>query len=201
MISFLSGVIIKKTSGYIVVDVNGIGYEVSISTQTYNKLPADNRVSLFCHLIVREDAQVLYGFIDEIERALFKNIIKISGVGPKLAITILSHLPASILIKTVTEKAIDNLMSVPGIGKKSAERLMIELGNSIEKVVQEYNVADNGILYDATINDSENIKEASVALGTLGFKNQEINKVLRNIDVSKLSSEDIVKQSLRLLSK
>ncbi len=201
MISFLSGVIIKRTPGYVVINVNGVGYEVSISAQTYDKLPQNNEVSLFCHLIVREDAQILFGFVDELERSLFKNIIKITGVGPKLAITILSHLSPNILIKTVKERAIDNLVSVPGIGKKSAERLMIELGNSIDKVLLEYNIIETNGQFFNTISNSKSSNEASTALTSLGFKNHEINKVFKNISISELSSEDIIKQALRLLSK
>ena len=200
MIGFLSGKIIQINSDNILINVNGVGYEVTISSYTKDRLTLNHNADLYCHLVVREDAQILFGFYEEIEKSLFKSIIKVNGVGPKLAITMLSHLTPNILIKTIKEKALSNLISVPGIGKKSAERLMIELQSVIDKVL-----IDNSDISIESVNvgdiDNSIKEEALNALISLGFKQHEVTKVLNSLDTANNDSQGLIKQALRLLSR
>lgn len=199
MIGYLSGRVIKIYTDHILFDVNGVGYEVYVSNYTRDKLALEQNANLYCHLIVREDAQILFGFFEEIEKDIFKSIIKISGVGPKLAITILSHLTPKIFIQTIREKSLANLVSIPGIGKKSAERLLIELSSSLDKLLIKI---DNFIddIGDTHSVNAQSKEEAVNALITLGYKQHEVLKVVRDLDVAQMDSQSIIKQALRLLS-
>ena len=128
MIGSLNGLIISKKPSEVLLEVNGIGYEVYIPLSTSFKLPSvDQTVQLLTHLIVREDQHTLYGFITEDERKLFRALIKISGVGAKLALTILSGINVEGFIRSVQMQDVDTLVHLPGIGKKTAERLLVEM--------------------------------------------------------------------------
>ena len=196
MIGSLNGLIISKKPSEVLLEVNGIGYEVYIPLSTSFKLPSvDQTVQLLTHLIVREDQHTLYGFITEDERKLFRALIKISGVGPKLALTILSGINVEGFIRSVQMQDVDTLVHLPGIGKKTAERLLVEMK---DKVDQMGNIAQNDAIESK---DLRIIKEAHNALTSLGYKSVEARKILDGIDSNGLTVEALLKQALQSLNK
>jgi len=196
MIGSLNGLIISKKPSEVLLEVNGIGYEVYIPLSTSFKLPSvDQTVQLLTHLIVREDQHTLYGFITEDERKLFRALIKISGVGPKLALTILSGINVEGFIRSVQMQDVDTLVHLPGIGKKTAERLLVEMK---DKVGQMGDIALNDAVESK---DLRIIKEAHNALTSLGYKSVEARKILDGIDSNGLTVEALLKQALQSLNK
>ena len=196
MIGSLNGLIISKRPSEVLLEVNGIGYEVYIPLSTSFKLPpVDQTVQLLTHLIVREDQHTLYGFITEDERKLFRALIKISGVGPKLALTILSGINVEGFIRSVQMQDVDTLVHLPGIGKKTAERLLVEMK---DKVGQMGDIAQNDAVESK---DLRIIKEAHNALTSLGYKSVEARKILDGIDSNGLTVEALLKQALQSLNK
>ena len=177
MIGSLNGLIISKKPSEVLLEVNGIGYEVHVPLSTSFKLPSvDQTVQLLTHLLVREDQHTLYGFITEDERKLFRALIKISGVGAKLALTILSGINVEGFIRSVQMQDVDTLIHLPGIGKKTAERLLVEMK---DKVGQMGDIAQNDAVESK---DLRIIKEAHNALTSLGYKSVEARKILDGID-------------------
>ena len=196
MIGSLNGLIISKRPSEVLLEVNGIGYEVYIPLSTSFKLPSvDQTVQLLTHLIVREDQHTLYGFITEDERKLFRALIKISGVGAKLALTILSGINVEGFIRSVQMQDVDTLIHLPGIGKKTAERLLVEMK---DKVGQMGDIAQNDAVESK---DLRIIKEAHNALTSLGYKSVEARKILDGIDSNGLTVEALLKQALQSLNK
>lgn len=196
MIGSLNGLIISKKPSEVLLEVNGIGYEIYIPLSTSFKLPSvDQTVQLLTHLIVREDQHTLYGFITEDERKLFRALIKISGVGPKLALTILSGINVEGFIRSVQMQDVDTLIHLPGIGKKTAERLLVEMK---DKVGQMGDIAQNDAIESK---DLRIIKEAHNALTSLGYKSVEARKILDGIDSNGLTVEALLKQALQSLNK
>jgi len=196
MIGSLNGLIISKKPSEVLLEVNGIGYEVHVPLSTSFKLPSvDQTVQLLTHLLVREDQHTLYGFITEDERKLFRALIKISGVGPKLALTILSGINVEGFIRSVQMQDVDTLIHLPGIGKKTAERLLVEMK---DKVGQMGDIAQNDAIESK---DLRIIKEAHNALTSLGYKSVEARKILDGIDSNGLTVEALLKQALQSLNK
>ena len=196
MIGSLNGLIISKKPSEVLLEVNGIGYEIYIPLSTSFKLPSvDQTVQLLTHLIVREDQHTLYGFITEDERKLFRALIKISGVGAKLALTILSGINVEGFIRSVQMQDVDTLVHLPGIGKKTAERLLIEMK---DKVGQMGDIAINDAIESK---DLRTIQEAHNALTSLGYKSVEARKILDGIDSNGLTVEALLKQALQSLNK
>ncbi len=196
MIGSLNGLIISKKPSEVLLEVNGIGYEVHVPLSTSFKLPSvDQNVQLLTHLLVREDQHTLYGFITEDERKLFRALIKISGVGAKLALTILSGINVEGFIRSVQMQDVDTLIHLPGIGKKTAERLLVEMK---DKVGQMGDIAQNDAVESK---DLRIIKEAHNALTSLGYKSVEARKILDGIDSNGLTVEALLKQALQSLNK
>jgi Holliday junction DNA helicase RuvA len=196
MIGSLNGLIISKKPSEVLLEVNGIGYEIYIPLSTSFKLPSvDQTVQLLTHLLVREDQHTLYGFITEDERKLFRALIKISGVGAKLALTILSGINVEGFIRSVQMQDVDTLIHLPGIGKKTAERLLVEMK---DKVGQMGDIAQNDAVESK---DLRIIKEAHNALTSLGYKSVEARKILDGIDSNGLTVEALLKQALQSLNK
>mgnify|MGYP000265272685 FL=1 len=196
MIGSLNGLIISKKPSEVLLEVNGIGYEVYIPLSTSFKLPSvDQTVQLLTHLIVREDQHTLYGFITEDERKLFRALIKISGVGAKLALRILSGINVEGFIRSVQMQDVDTLVHLPGIGKKTAERLLVEMK---DKVGQMGDIALNDAIESK---DLRIIQEAHNALTSLGYKSVEARKILDGIDSNGLTVEALLKQALQSLNK
>ncbi|KTD24448.1 MULTISPECIES: Holliday junction branch migration protein RuvA [Legionella] len=198
MIGWLSGQIVDKHQlGKLVIDVNGVGYDVETSLQTFFQLEShQGRVGLHIHTVVREDALLLYGFLDKLERALFRALIKVNGVGPKMAITILSGITPPDFIQCIHDQNTSYLTKLPGIGKKTAERLMIEMKDSIKQ----FGSSDLGQSMTKSVINLREQDEAISALEALGYKQQEAIKVINKIDDGSKTCEQLIRQALQLLS-
>jgi Holliday junction DNA helicase RuvA len=159
MIGRLTGSLAEKSPPLVLIDVNGVGYEVDVPMSTFYNLPAlGERVTLLTHLVVREDAHLLYGFLTAAERATFRELVKISGIGPRTALSVLSGLSVSELAATVSRQEGGRLQKVPGIGKKTAERLLLELKG---KLAPELGTTSAQVTTDA----QADIVQALIALG------------------------------------
>ncbi len=186
MIGRLSGVIAEKSPPLVLIDVQGVGYEVDVPMSTfYNLPPLGDKVSLLTHFVVREDAQILFGFLTGEERATFRQLIKISGVGPKMALGLLSGLSVAELSQAVTKQDAARLVKVPGIGKKTAERLLLELKGKLGPDLS---------LPASVAND----KQADIlqALIALGYSDKDAAAVLK-----KLPSDIGVSEGIKLALK
>ena len=180
MIGRIRGKLLEKQLTDIQVDVNGIAYEISVPMSTFYKLPEQgNELVLHTHFVVREDVQALYGFIDVSEKLLFRALIKVSGVGPKLALTILSGMAVDEFVRTIGGNDVSALVRMPGVGKKTAERLIIEMRDRLS----EWDQGPTGpVLTGASSDTSVKFrKEAESALVTLGYKASEANRVINQI--------------------
>lgn len=199
MIGWLSGYIVdKQQPGKIVINVNGVGYDVETSLQTFFQFEHTTEiVNLYIHTIVREDALLLYGFADKKERALFRALIKVNGVGPKVAIGILSSATPEEFIQTISQQNTLALTRLPGIGKKTAERLVIEMKDSIEQLYQHDGMPLSSIPINTAIREQS---EAISALEALGYKVQDVIKVVKKIDDGQKTCEQLIRQALPILS-
>jgi Holliday junction DNA helicase RuvA len=195
MIGRLRGTILEKQAPDLVLDVQGVGYEVAAPMSTFCHLPAVNEeVSLFTHLVVREDAQLLYGFATVRERLLFRSLLKVNGVGAKLALTILSGSDVDDFARSVQEGDAASLTRLPGVGKKTAERLIIEMRDRLKEV--------SGAMGLKPVK-SEAAKlaaakdEAIEALVALGYKPVEADKMVRVVAGENLNTEELIRQALQ----
>ena len=198
MYHYLNGKIAEKTPVAVILDVNGIGYEVRVSLSTFSSLPnLGETVKLFTHFVVREDAQLLYGFATEEEREAFRLLISISGIGPKLAITLLSGVTLPELKRAIQEKNIPVLTAISGIGQKTAERVIIELKDKIGKAEVS---AGKELIHDASISD-QMVEDSVSALVSLGYTKQKakdaIQKTLKAMLGKKPSVEEIIRAALK----
>ena len=194
MIGRLRGFIIDKQPPELVLDVQGVGYEVFAPMSTFFNLPGLNEeVTLFTHLVVREDAQLLYGFASERERLLFRSLLKVNGVGAKLALTILSGSDVDTFARSVQEGDTASLTRLPGVGKKTAERLIIEMRDRLKEV-------SSAMGLSATTTSASTVSgakdEATEALIALGYKSTEAEKMIRSLDDG-LSTEQLIRQALQ----
>ncbi|MDE1990192.1 MAG: Holliday junction branch migration protein RuvA [Betaproteobacteria bacterium] len=192
MIGRLSGILLQKTPPQILLDVQGVGYEVDVPMSTFYDLPATGQpVTLVTHLVVREDAHLLFGFLTEAERGLFRQLIKISGVGPRLALSVLSGLSVAELADAVQRQDSARLTRIPGVGKKTAERLLLELK---EKLVPQGAVPPlAGVPAPAA-------SEIGHALAALGYNEREATWALRQLPAD-LPLEEGIRRALKLLSR
>ena len=196
MIGRLSGKIIHKHPPQLLIDVQGVGYEVDAPMSTFYQLPdAGSEVILLTHLVVREDAQLLYGFASETERTLFRHLIKISGVGPKLALTILSGMNADEFVACVQDGDAAALVRMPGIGKKTAERLIIELRDRLKDAQPQGDTTPDLAMSSSTSRSP--ISDAVSALIALGYKPQEASRMVRSVNTDGLPAEEIIRISLQ----
>lgn len=198
MYHHLTGNLIEKTATKIVVDVNGVGYEIRIPVSTFSKLPAlGERVRILTHFHVREDFQALFGFYTAEERELFRMLLSVSGIGPKMALTLLSGVTIPELKQAIIQGSLLVLTSIPGIGKKTAERLIVELR---EKVVLEgEEAAASG---RAQVNPETVLAEDSMrALVELGYRKQDakaaVEKALKALEGNKRSVSEVIRLSLK----
>jgi len=198
MYHYLNGKIAEKTPAAVILDVNGVGYELRISVNTFSSLPGLGQIAkLLTHFVVREDAQLLYGFATEEEKELFKLLLSVSGIGPKMAITLLSGMTIAELKASIREGSIPVLSSVSGIGKKTAERVIVELK---DKLPRELDKGSKDILHDRNIEDStvDDAVQALIALGYVKPKAKEaVQKVLKASLGKKLTVEEIIRAALK----
>ncbi|ETX11530.1 Holliday junction DNA helicase RuvA [Marinomonas ushuaiensis DSM 15871] len=195
MIGRIVGTLIEKTPPELLLDVGGIGYEISASMTTIYDLPqVGEKVILYTHFLVKEDSQTLYGFIDKSERALFRVLIKVNGIGPKMALAVLSSMSAEELISNVQDSDVSALTRIPGVGKKTAERLIIELRDKLGQAAKTDLFSAPAVLRQV---QSDPRQEAEAALISLGYKPQEAAKAIAGVPMDAASSEDVIKAALK----
>jgi len=198
MIGRIQGKIIEKQPPQLLIDVQGVGYEIDAPMSTFYQLPnLGELVTLHTHLVVREDAQLLYGFSSLSERGLFRTLIKINGVGAKLALTILSGMNSNEFVACVQNNDAAALVRLPGVGKKTAERLIIELRDKLKDLVPGADHAHGGADMSISIAASSPVADAVSALVSLGYKEAEASRMVRSIDTNELGAEDIIRLSLQ----
>jgi Holliday junction DNA helicase RuvA len=192
MIGRLSGVLLSKAPPQVLIDVAGVGYEVDVPMSTFYDLPpAGDRVVLLTHMVVREDAQLLYGFLTESERAAFRELIRISGIGPRMALAVLSGLSVADLAQAITLQESGRLVKVPGIGKKTAERLLLELKGKFGPTL-------DGV--GGTAPASDHAGDILRALLSLGYSEREATIAAKQLPAD-ASVSDGIKQALKLLAR
>lgn len=197
MIGRIAGRLLQKNSPFILVDVHGVGYEMEAPLSTFYQLPElGAEVVLRTHLIVREDAHLLYAFSSETERSLFRVLLKINGVGAKLALTILSGLSAEELSRCVAQNDLSSLTRLPGVGKKTAERLVVELRDKLKDFVDQSSEPVR-IVAQAPSNENARLRDAVSALVALGYKPPEAQRMVQGLGDQFASSEEIIRAALR----
>ncbi|NVK01884.1 MAG: Holliday junction branch migration protein RuvA [Oceanospirillaceae bacterium] len=205
MIGRLTGELVEKAPPALMVDVSGVGYEVEASMNTFYKLPeVGTFVTIYTHFVVREDAQLLFGFADKQERALFRTLIKVNGVGPKLALTILSGISTDEFVRSVHAEDTAALVRLPGVGKKTAERLIVEVKDKLDKLEMPTAVEfELGAveLPGARASAADNRADAETALVALGYKPLQATKAIETAAEQRpgASTEDLIRQALKTM--
>lgn len=196
MIGFLKGRLAVKQPPMLLVDVNGVGYELEAPMSTFYGLPSTGEpVALFTHLVVREDAHILYGFGTDGERRLFRALLKVSGVGPKIALGILSGASVEDFVRIIEAEDAAMLTRIPGIGRKTAERVIIEMRDSVQK----FSAPASGWVQTASTAGAAPTpqSEAFSALIALGYKAPEVVRLLKSADEPGLSTTEIIRRALK----
>lgn len=197
MIGRLTGIIIEKQPPELMLEVNGVGYELHAPMSTFINLPqVGDTATLLTHLSIREDAHVLYAFSDASQKSLFRSLIKTNGVGPKLALGILSGMSAEEFIRCVSEQQVNALTKLPGVGKKTAERLIIEMQDRLKQQIAQMPISDAS-LETSAVSSHQSLQEAEQALIALGYKPQEAAKMINKVDASSGNTEEIVRLALK----
>ena len=198
MIGRLRGTLAEKQPPHVIVDINGLGYELEVPMTTLYRLPSVGEpLTLHTHLVVREDAHLLYGFFEKRERELFRELIRLNGVGPKLALALMSGLEIDELVRCVQAQDTSVLVKIPGVGKKTAERLLVELKDRF-KAWETVPGMSNLVVEPragAAVSSAEN--DAVSALISLGYKPQEASRAVSAIKEDGLSSEDMIRRALK----
>lgn len=196
MIGQLRGILLEKQPPDLLLEVNGIGYEVNAPMSTFYRLPdIGQETLLFTHFVVREDAQLLYGFATREERSLFRTLLKVNGVGPKLGLTILSSIEPDDFVRCVVNNDTQSLVRLPGIGKKTAERLVIEMRDKLA-AWQANEPVELSLLTNKN-NNNQRVQDAISALISLGYKPTDASRAVSKVDDGALTSEDIIRRALR----
>jgi Holliday junction DNA helicase RuvA len=196
MIGQLRGIILEKNPPQLVLDVNGVGYEIDASMNTFYHLPDVGQVvTLYTHFVVREDAHHLFGFYAREERALFRTLLKVNGVGPRLALTILSSIDPNEFVRCVVSNDVTSLTRLPGVGKKTAERLIIEMRDK----VSDWHTPTTMLPNDLAVSSGRHrvTQDAVSALIALGYKPQQASRAVSKVDDGALSSEEIIRRALQ----
>lgn len=205
MIGRLRGILIDKQAPEILLECNGVGYEVTLPMTSFYHLPQLNQEAIiYTHFVVREDAQLLYGFANQTERKLFRLLIKVNGVGPKLALAILSNMSAGQFVHCVNLDDVATIVKIPGVGKKTAERLLIEMRDRLKDWGQDIvTPTTDGIALDTfaeenpLFNASNNKDDAVTALVSLGYKPMQANKAVQAVYANDMSSEELIRDALK----
>ncbi|CUX95991.1 Holliday junction ATP-dependent DNA helicase RuvA [Candidatus Gullanella endobia] len=202
MIGRLRGIIIEKQPPQILLETHGVGYEVFMPMTCFYSLPKNGQEAIiFTHFIVREDIQLLFGFINKQERVLFRELIKINGVGPKIALAILSGMSAQQFIHAVELQEINTIVKLPGVGKKTAERLVLEMKDKFKNLASDLFAlpVTNNIHTDVNIQamHTNPKNEAVAALVVLGYKPQEANRMISKVENADSDCEMLIRDALR----
>jgi Holliday junction DNA helicase RuvA len=203
MIGRLKGEIVAKHPPQVLIDVAGVGYEVEAPMSTFYDLPAvGESVTLITHLVVREDAHVLYGFLRERDRALFRNLLKVTGVGAKMALAILSGMDAQQFALCVEQEDITALSRLPGIGKKTAQRLVMEMKDRVMDLGLQAVPAAGARLGVTAVSAVEPsaLSDAVSALIALGYRPADANRMARSVDDGAKTSEEIIRAALKAVT-
>ena len=190
MIGRLSGTLLEKNPPQVVIDVHGVGYEVDVPMSTFYNLPGNGeKVTLLTHFVVREDGHFLFGFASEAERFAFRQLVKISGIGARMALAVLSGLSVTDLAQAIARQEAGRLTKIPGIGKKTAERLLLELKGKLADA-----------LPSATLTVADNQSDILNALLALGYNEREASSAVKQL-APEVATTDGIRQALKLLSK
>jgi len=195
MIGWLNGRILDKSQpGKLVLDVNGVGYDVDTSLNTFFQLESGlTEISLHIHTVVREDALILYGFNDKKERAMFRALLKVNGIGPKVALAVLSRLTPDELVQCVYQQNTLALTQLPGVGKKTAERIVLEMKDGLSTLMANFPFSTPS----SAASIRQDNTEAAKALEALGYKPQEAQKMISKVDDGQLSCEMLIRMALK----
>ena len=200
MIGRIQGTIVYKQAPDLLVDVQGVGYEIQLPMSCFFELPAvGEATTLWTHFVVREDAQLLFGFTTLNERSLFRQLIKAQGVGPKMALTIMSSMAASKFVQSVQQGDVGGLVKIPGVGKKTAERLVIEMRDRLKDFgssapLEHGSVAPEPELLVSVANPTD---DALSALLALGYKQAQAERAVKKVATAEMDSETIIRQALK----
>ena len=199
MIGIIRGTLIAKHPPDVVVDVGGVGYEIQVPMTTLFELPGlGEEVTLLTHFVVREDAQLLYGFLAQEERRLFRELIKVSGVGPKLALALLSGMDARAFSQCLQRDDVSALVALPGVGRKTAERLLVEMRDKAGKWLEELAPVAAGPQVAVSAVSVDFRAEAEQALVALGYKLPEAARLVSSVDTDEAeSSEELIRRALK----
>lgn len=200
MIGCLIGEVLALEAPTVLLNVNGVGYEIDTPLTTFCQLQKGQQVTLWTHLAVREDAQLLYGFINAQEKTIFRTLLKVNGVGPKMALGILSTLSVEMLIHTVENEDVNTLVKVPGVGKKTAERLMIELRDRF-KAMASGAAPSNSTAPQIQFMGNSAVAEAEAALQSLGYKPAETQKLINAVKADYTEASDIIRAALKSMNR
>lgn len=191
MIARMTGILVEKQAPYLLLDVRGVTYELETSMNTYFSLPDQGQsLDIYCQLVIREDGHYLYGFKDQEEKRLFRALIKTSGVGPRLALSILSSMTVHQFVQAIGEDDTGNLVRIPGIGKKTAQRLMLDLRDRLK----DWGIDREG---NQTIVANDPQHEAISALLALGYKSPEANRMVQSVQQQDDDSEQLIRKALQ----
>ncbi len=199
MIGRLQGELVEKQAPYLLLNVQGVGYELEAPMSTFYELPeCGESVTLHTHLLVREDAQTLYAFKQLRDRSMFRNLLKVNGVGAKMALAILSGMDSNAFSQCIHHGDVDSLVRIPGVGKKTAERLILDMRDRLDKEMstQATNAAVNGNGVNGNI-PQDPIADAVSALVSLGYKPNEASRMVSGVDTKSQNSEDIIRLALK----
>lgn len=198
MIGRLRGTLAEKQPPHLILDVNGVGYELEVPMTTLYRLPSlGEPVTLHTHLVVREDAHLLYGFFEKRERELFRELIRLNGVGPKLALALMSGLEVDELVRCVQAQDTSTLVRIPGVGKKTAERLLVELKDRFKAWESMPAIATLVVEPRPGVAVSSAEQDAVSALISLGFKPQEASRAVAAVLEDDLGSEELIRRALK----
>lgn len=201
MIGRLQGILLEKQPPEILLDVKGVGYELLLPMTSFYHLPEIGQEAvLFTHLVVREDAHLLFGFATKTDRSLFRELIKTNGVGPKLALAILSAMSVDEFIYAIEREELSKLIKIPGVGKKTAERLLVELKGKFSQKQRDFFIESQHIPTEKTaFNETENrpVDEAIAALIALGYKPLDAAKMVKKVHQPQLNSEQLIREALK----
>ncbi len=199
MIGQIRGILLEKQAPHLLVDVQGVGYEIQVPMPTIYAIPeVGSEVTLHTHFVVREDAQLLFGFHSQSERQMFRSLIKVNGVGPKVGLAILSGIDATAFAACIAHDDIKTLTKIPGIGKKTAERLLVEMRDRIK----DWDISDPTAsllqpVSSGTPSDRQQKQEAESALISLGYSVKEADKAVNGIAQEGMTSEQLIRLALK----
>ena len=202
MIGRLRGEIAEKKAPYLLLDVNGVGYELEAPLSTFFHLPDKGQsVTLYTHLVVRDDAHVLYAFAGEAERSLFRSLLKVNGVGAKMALGILSGMSSEEFFQCVQSEDIAALVRLPGIGRKTAQRLVVEMRDRLDKLELSPSLGKPAISGTGSGRPVTPVSDAIAALTALGYRPQDASSMVKAVESSGQTSEELIRAALQAAAK